>query len=144
MYKQKVKQQYFNYLQWEDFQNGMWRKLNKEDEKEFLQIAVNFTGDHILYGNAMLRAITEWPVTCLQNLTNLDINHRAFIGHCACCIEHKIPEYIVRQAWWKLNDKQRELADQKASEAIKKWQDNYYIKQTIKTNAKNQIRIDGL
>jgi len=143
MYKAKVKQHHYPYWLWEDYINGMWRKESTENENSLLKIAIEFTGNHIEYGKSMIRVINEWPITCLQNLTNNDINQRAFIGHCACCLEHNIPEYIVRKAWWELTDMQRDLANGMADEAIKQWQDNYFKQLKTKTNAKNQIRIDG-
>lgn len=128
---------------WEDYINGMWSKLKPEDEIIILPEIVSFTGNHILYGKSMIRAVNEWPITCNQNLSNPDINQRAFIGHCGCCIEKGYPEYMVRRAWWMLSEEQRVLADKQADIAIKYWQDNYFKKQKNRTNAKNQIRIDG-
>ena len=116
-----MKQVYIPYWQWEDFINGMWRKLPKEQEPEMLQIAIEFTGDHISYGNAMKEVSTAWPQTMLNSLTNLNTNRRAFLGHCACQYKINCPEYITRQAWGKLTDLQRWLADDIAQKTINKW-----------------------
>jgi len=117
-----IKQVYINYKYWEDYINGMWRKLSKEDEVEFLKLAIEFTSDHFRYGKAMRRVIVEWPNTCMHNLSDLSINRKAFIGHCAVCIELNIPEYITRMAWGKLTDEQRMLANSEAAATIKMWE----------------------
>lgn len=123
-----MKQQYVPYYEWEDWINGMWRKLKKEDEKEMLIKAVEFTGDHIIYGSAMRKVITAWPRTMLNSMTNVSINRRAFLGHCACTFEFDCPEYITRMAWKRLTDNQRYLADKVAQETINKWVSDYESK----------------
>lgn len=107
-----MKQKFYNYLLWEEYQNGMWRKVNKAQENEYLKKAIKFTGDHILYGIWMLKVVASWPISCEQNLTNPDINHKAWIGHAACCLSFQCPEYIVRMAWHHLSKKQQDLANE--------------------------------
>ena len=116
-----MKQIYIPYWDWEDWINGMWRKLSTEEEPEMLQTAIQFTGDHIKYGNAMKEVVVKWPNTMLNSLTNVSINRRAFLGHCACQFKINCPEYITREAWHKLTDRQRYLADKVAQETINKW-----------------------
>jgi hypothetical protein len=116
-----MKQIYHNYTKWEDFKNGMWLKVEVEKENEMLQKAITFTGDHEMYGKAMLRVIKEWPITCEHHLTDNAINKKAFIGHCAVCLELGIPEYIVRMAWHYLTKEQQDLANNAADKAISKW-----------------------
>lgn len=78
-----IKQQFVPYWEWEDYLNGMWRKLPKEDEPKFLSNAVEFTGDWVKYGAAMGEVIELWPRTMLNSLSNKSLNRRAFLGHCA-------------------------------------------------------------
>ena len=120
-----MEQIYIPYWEWEDYKNGMWRKLNPKDEEKFIKFAVEFTGDHIKYGNAMKEVIKKWTKTMLNGLTNKSINKRAFLGHCAVSYKLNIPEYITRIAWKELTDKQRELADMVAQQTINQWEENY-------------------
>jgi hypothetical protein len=121
-----MKQKYYNYEEWEEYKYGMWRKLPKHEEGKYLKKAIDFTKDHNLYGNAMLKVIKEWPISCLQNLTNNDINKKAWIGHAACCLAFNCPEYIVREAWSHLSTKEQKLANERAEQAILQWTLNYY------------------
>lgn len=126
-----MKQIYHPYQKWEDFRNGMWRKETKEYEERMLHEVIEFTGNHIKYGNAMLRVIKEWKISCEHNLSNQSINRKAWIGHAACCIEKSYPEYLVRTAWAMLTEQQRVDANKKADYAIQKWIENF---NTIKSN----------
>lgn len=118
-------QVYHPYWLWEDYKNGMWRKESKEYEKQWLPIAIAFTGDHIKYGAAMTRVVNEWPVSSEHNLTNLNINRRAWVGHAAVCLELGIPEYIVRTAWKNITQYQRVMANHVADQSIHLWHHTY-------------------
>jgi len=113
-----LKQVYIPYTEWEDWINGMWRKVSPEDEIIMLKQAIDFTGDHIIYGQAMSEVINAWPKTMLNSLTNTSINRRAFLGHCAVCYKTKIPEYITRRAWKELTNEQRINANKVAQQNI--------------------------
>jgi len=120
-----MKQKYHNYKLWEEYRDGMWRKVTKSEEIVYLKKAVDFTGNHILYGYWMMRVIAEWPISAEQNLTNPDINHKAWIGQAACCLAFNCPEYIVRMAWHQLSIKQQRLANEQARLAYRHWVENY-------------------
>jgi hypothetical protein len=114
-----MKRIYKPYTVWEDWLNGMWRSLPKNEEPAYLAHAIEFTGNHEKYGAAMLEVSHAWPNTMLNSLTNPSINRRAFLGHCACQFKINCPEYIVRMAWKELTDEQRTLADKQAEKYIK-------------------------
>ena len=117
-----MKQIYHPYTLWEDWKAGMWRTLPKDQEQPAIEKAIEFTGNHELYGEWMLRVIHEWPLTCEHNLTNLQQNRKAFIGHCAAQMAINSPEYITRKAWWFLTKEQQDLANQQAQNAILAWE----------------------
>lgn len=121
-----IKQIYVPYWEWEDFINGMWATGNEQR----LQEAIDFTGDHIGYGNAMKEVVIAWPRTMLNSLTNQSINRRAFLGHCAVCYKLGIQESITRMAWKQLTDRQRYDADKVAQETIDKWVVEYANRNT--------------
>ena len=132
MKRQSIKQVWVRYDEWEDFKNGMWRKVQKSEEQELLNLAIEFTGNWVEYGAAMKEVVYAWPRTMLNSLTNNSINQRAFIGHCACCLKFHLPEYITRMAWVKLTDKQRFEADAIAQKVIDNWKEAYKNKMQIK------------
>ena len=124
-----MKQVYIPYWKWECFKCGMWDKVgDKISESEMIISATNFTGNHVIYGKAMQKAISSWKYSMLNFLTNKSINRKAYLGHCAVFIEKQIPEYIVRAAWKNLTDRQRLLANMEAEKYIKEWENNYMKK----------------
>lgn len=116
-----MKQIFHPYTEWEDFKNGMWRKVSKIEEERMLPIAIEFTGDHEKYGAAMMEVIKSWVKSCQHNLTDENINQQAWIGHAACCFKLGLPEYIVRAAWGYLTKEQQDKANQMADRAIFQW-----------------------
>ena len=130
----KIKRIYHNYKNWEEYKNGMWRTIKDEEEKEkLLQEAIRFTGNHQLYGEYMMKVIKEWKISCEHNLTDTSLNRQAWIGHSACCLAIGCPEDITREAWWKLTDDQRDLANKEADKAINKWEENHRRKKYAQT-----------
>ena len=100
----------------------MWREA---DEREWLQQAIDFTGDTKLYGWWMRKVTREWPVSCEHNLTCVNMNRQAWVGHAACCLAIGCPEQITRRAWARLTEDQRVRANRKAQRAIELWEAAY-------------------
>lgn len=96
--------------------------------------AIDFTGDYILYGNFMRLVVEKWPLACEHNLSAKTINRRAWVGHAACCFAIGVPEDITRDAWGKLSNRQRRLANMEADTAIEAWESNR------RNNAKDTFR----
>lgn len=123
MDKQIIKRIYHPYTVWEDHKNGMWRTLGKdEDYNDLLRKAITFTGNAELYGSFMMRVVSEWPRCSEHNITDLNINRKAWVGHAACCMALNCPEDITRQAWKYLTQDQRNRANAKAENAIRSWE----------------------
>lgn len=118
-----MKRIYHPHTKWEEVKAGMWSDV--EDRKGMLQKAIDFTGDHALYGSYMMRVIREWPISCENALTDPLLNKKAWVGHAACAMAIGCPEDITRQAWGLLNDEQRFLANKEADRAIREWWYDY-------------------
>jgi len=98
----------------------MWGEV--KDKSAWLKKAIEFTGDHILYGSWMIRVAEEWKHSCQHHLTKTDINKKAWIGHAAVAMAIQCPEDIVREAWGYLTEQQQSDANMKAQEAINHWE----------------------
>jgi hypothetical protein len=107
----------------------MWRKLRATEEDYYLQESIKFTRNHKLYGEWMLKVLDQWPKTCDHNLSDPSQNRRAFIGHAACCLAIRCPEYITRSAWGSLTQEQQRLANEQADIAIEKWEQTHFVLQ---------------
>jgi hypothetical protein len=118
------------YWMWEEAETKMWVSISGEARKRLLQEAIEFTGNHQLYGAWMLRVIHEWPFSCAHNLSNVTLNRKAWLGRAACAHAFDCPEDIVREAWGYLTEFQQTEANYKAQTAINLWEELYAKKST--------------
>lgn len=124
--QKKLNRIWHHYQDWEETHSNMWGSVN--DRQEYLDRAIEFTGDHKVYGAWMMKVIEEWPISCEHNLTDYSQNRRAWIGHAACALAFMCPEDIVRAAWGHLTEDQQMLANDQADKAIKEWEDRQWLK----------------
>jgi hypothetical protein len=118
--KKLIDRIYHPYWKWEEVMYNMWG--SSPNKYEHLEWAVEFTGNHNLYGEWMLKVVQDWPHSCAHNLSNAEQNRKAWIGHAACAYANKCPEDIVRSAWSKLTRDQQDLANAAAQRAIDHWE----------------------
>lgn len=121
--KMKYKRVYRCVDEWEEIRYNMWGTV--VDRNGFLEKAIAFTGDHALYGKYMMRVVKEWSVSTENALTDPTISRRAWVGHAATALALRCPEDITRQAWGRLTDEQRVLANAEADRAIDWWEKHY-------------------
>jgi len=114
---------FHHYSQWEEVASGMWRKVGPAERIKLLEDARVFTGDADRYGSWMMRVITDWPISCEQNLGFEGQNRQAWVGHAACCMALNCPEDVTRAAWWLLTQPQRDAANAVADKAIATWEE---------------------
>lgn len=116
-----MKRVYHRYERWEDYKAGMWKSLYGEERKNMLKRAIDFTGNHKLYGEWMMKVIDNWGISCEHNFTCEALNKQAWVGHAACCMAIGCPEDITREAWGYLTKEQQDLANLEADKAILEW-----------------------
>lgn len=119
-----MKQVFYHYTVWEDFQNGMYNEV-KEGRKERVQTAVKILSDVELLYKCMKRVTTEWKYATEQELTNPSINHQAFLGQAACNIHAGVKEDETREAWGYLTNEQRRAANKTADKVDLEWRKEY-------------------
>lgn len=125
----KIKRVYHPYYEWEELKYNMWGDV--DDTNIALQQAIDFTSDHLKYGEYMLKVLDLCPISCENHLTNINSNRKAWIGHCAVAIALGIPEDITRKAWGFLTDEQRILANRQAQRAIDIWERDYFKSKSL-------------
>ena len=114
------KEQFFtHYLEWEDFQNGFWSSIPKDQESTKVQKAKDILLNPEI---AMQKVIDYWPIASGVNLSDVRSNRKSWLGQAACCIESGVPEHITRIAWNALTEAQKNNANQVAKQIIEKWE----------------------
>lgn len=120
--KKQLTRIYHPYWLWEENEYNMWGTeevlVNKSKVKKFIQDTEGF-------GYWMMRVVKMWRYSCEHNLSNTEQNRVAWLGQAACSYALNCPEDITREVWWKISEKKRNAADEKAQEAIIYWEEQY-------------------
>lgn len=123
--KRKFKRVYHHYRDMEEFHSVMWKQIPVENRDEAIRQSAKLMIDADAFEKACVRAVNEWPNSAEANLTASVINHQAWIGHAACCINHGASEDLTRLAWRTLNQDQQDAANKAADRAIEFWGERY-------------------
>ncbi len=113
---------YHPYHCWEETEYNMWGRVEQGKRQEYLDRAIQFTGEARVYGAWMLRVTEKWKYSCEHNLSDTSQNRKAWIGHAACALAFQCPEDIVREAWKHLSERQQIEANAVADLAIALWE----------------------
>ena len=113
---------YHTWDKWECYPTGFYNdKPPKGMTNEDCEAAYrDFLADTDLFGKALQRVITEWPMSCEHYLTNTNMNRIAWLGQSSMCIHSGIPSRF-RGGYNLLTEEQKEAADRKAFEYLNKW-----------------------
>jgi hypothetical protein len=118
-------QQYFSHFEtWEDYKAGLY-KTSCVDGPQKLSKSIDVLSDQKLFKSQAEMMFIEWPEATKNNLTNMGLNRLAWVGQATCCFSHKAPDFITKQAWWELADRDRDEANSTASEVIEEWCERY-------------------
>lgn len=105
---------------WEDYHHGMYDE-DREGRRERVLRAAEILGDPILCERAMRMVVADWRYASEFNLSNAEINRRAWLGQAACSIYGGVHEDETREAWGLLTNEQRVQANNIATVVIKEW-----------------------
>lgn len=111
---------FYHYSLWEDYHNGMYDEC-KQGRQERVKKAVEILGTPELCKKAMERVVNEWTIATQYNLSNAEINRKAWLGQACCALYANIHEDEVREAWGLLTNEQRKQANLIAYQIIKDW-----------------------
>ena len=89
-----------------------------------------------LFYDTCVELLKNWRIASDVNMTNCDINRRAWLGAAACCYKFKVPEIATRIAWNNLTDQEQEAANKIAQNII----NDYELK--VNNNAETQLKIE--
>lgn len=112
---------FHHYSLWEDYHAGMYDE-SKDGRAERVQKDAEILGTPAVCREAMENVIAEWKISTEYNLSNLEINRKAWLGQAACSCYAGIHEDETREAWGIMTEAQRIEANRIAAAIIKKWQ----------------------
>lgn len=117
-----MKQIYYPYWEWEDFQHEMYSGVNDEEMMAKIGLAKDLLKDVIEFESEARKMIFQWPKAAAHNLTNRSINRKAWIGQATCCFTHYVPEVLTRLAWAELTTLERQAANDVATKIIENYE----------------------
>lgn len=94
---------------------------DKAGRPERVTLAAAILGTPGTCEKAMRMVVEKWPIASEFNLSNAEINRRAWMGQAACSIYAGIHEDETREAWGLLTVEQRTQANAIATRVIKEW-----------------------
>jgi hypothetical protein len=122
--KVNARQKFAPYTEWEDWQNGMYHDVTAVEFERLAKASQSVLSSEYTTRAAMMRVVSEWPVSTAVNMSNESQNRRSWLGQAACCISVKSPEDATRVAWSRLSDSERKTANTVADEIIALWEEN--------------------
>ena len=111
---------FYHYSLWEDYHAGMYDEA-KDGRAERVKEAARILGTPDICREAMEKVINEWKKATEYNLSNAEINRKAWLGQAACCCYAGIHEDETREAWGIMTEEQRVEANRIAATIIKRW-----------------------
>lgn len=113
---------FHHYTKWEDWANGMYRFKGVSPCPSVVREVL---GSPTTCRQSMHRVISEWPVATEQNLTNVSINRRAWLGRAAVNIHTGCPIGITKMGWHLLTLAQQAEANAIADSVIAAWEHSH-------------------
>jgi len=107
--KKEFKQTFFHYSLWEDWKNGMYETSRNNDS--LITKSLFILSDEELCFVSMKKVIDCWPISTMQNLTNLSINRCAWLGWSSCSLAHNSTQIQTILAWNFLKEKHQVVAN---------------------------------
>lgn len=123
--KRKFKRVYHHFAKMEEFHSVMWKQIPPEQREAAIEASAELMREADSFELACIRAVDEWPNSAEANLTASVINHQAWIGHAACCLNHGASEDLTRLAWRTLSQDEQDAANAAADRAIEYWERKY-------------------
>lgn len=117
-----IRQVFFRYELWEDFQSGMY---NTRNEESAIQKAMECLSNKEICSSCMKKVVTDWEIATAQVLTNPESNGRAWLGQCACYMYAGCHDEETRRAWVRLTEEVRKTANDIADRVIYDWLKEY-------------------
>ena len=115
-----VKQSWVPWDQWEClpmYDNANCDKAEFDSRKNEY---ANFLADSQEFGSQARSMTRDWPLSCLNFLTNKQINRVAWIGQSTACYAIGLPSRF-RCGFWLLNSEQQERANRVAAVVLQEW-----------------------
>lgn len=108
------------WTKWECYEAGMFDGKVELSPDECRQEYAKFLRDIPRFEAALVRVLSEWPISCEHFLSNRNFNRIAWLGQAAMCIETGIP-CVYRAGFSLLTPDEQHAANMKAKQFLDRW-----------------------
>ena len=120
-----MKQVFYRYEEWEDFQNGMYaNKIDGLEDSRIEQATILFKNKPLLY-EKMKYVAFNWKKSAEVNFTNPSVNKQAWLGQATCCYYCGCSDFETIKAWHLLTETERQNANNIADKVFYEWLEKY-------------------
>lgn len=121
-----IKRIFHHWEKWECFKAGFYTTTPPNDytPDSAREAYRDFLADIPRFENALIRVLSEWPMSCEQFLSNSHINRIAWLGQASMCIETGTPS-VFRGGFKLLSVQQQKEADNAAERALRNWEKSH-------------------
>ena len=109
---------YHPYYLWEDYKNGLY---NNKLQPELINSCVELLQNKKHFYESARLLTKSWVYCCEVNLTNNEMNRKAWIGQATCCFRFGANSETVIVAWHKLDNYYKDEANMVADIVIKEY-----------------------
>ena len=88
-------------------------------------LAEKLLTDEDRFYETCIRLLDEWPITSVCNLSNKEINRRAWLGQSSSFFLYSCCDACTKKAWNRLTREQQDRANNVADRVIKEWETIY-------------------
>jgi hypothetical protein len=118
----KIERIYHSYDKWEDHKAGFYDNISGKDKDRMIKKVIELFTNPEETRKYMIRVVKEWIFSCQHNLTNESMNKIAYLGQGACCLYAGIPSTVTMEAWSKVPEEFRNIADSIAIDVLELWE----------------------
>ena len=128
-----MKQVFYRYDLWEDYQNGMYANKNDGLEEIRIEQAVQLFKDKNLCYEKMKYVAFNWKISAEVNFTNPSVNKQAWLVQATCCYYCGATDFETIKAWHLLTEEEKQVANNIADKVFYEWLDQYEKEKGIHT-----------
>jgi hypothetical protein len=126
-----MNQVFEHYEKWECYQNGMYNLRDIPEKDQRVEGSRLLLSSPLEFYQVCKKVVSDWPISTAVNLTNKQLNRRAWLGAAASMIKHQCPEHLTRVAWGLLTESEQIAANKVAEKIILEYTKNTSYAKTL-------------
>lgn len=112
---------FYHYKDLEETYSNLWKTGSEND---MITKSLHLLSERKSFKNAVKKMLSDWKKSAIFNLTNESQNRIAWIGQATCSHAHGATNGETKEAWSKLTEDQKLVANNVAFECLSDWEES--------------------